>query len=147
MAGVFWATLWNLKERGKLLWSRPVTSWNHIDQCKQKIVNCNPFDPIYLPPYLDSLWWSWSTSSSHLFHPEHCAWLAGNFKYNFFVVNDGNYCAPEQFTSKPVSVLQIPWNAKNSKSCVCALCFTFSLTIGWSTNCVCTVGFQLLSIL
>jgi hypothetical protein len=49
MAGIFWATLRNLKERGRLLWSRPVTSWNHIDHCKQKLqigillINANIF--------------------------------------------------------------------------------------------------------
>ena len=94
MAGIFAASVWNLKEKVEdtVIQTRMNTSqqdkmqiWiKSIDVSNTYKLESHWLMPICSPSYFSSLSWSWSTSSSHLFHPDHCDWLAGNFKYNCF---------------------------------------------------------------
>jgi hypothetical protein len=136
MAGIFLASVLNLKERLRLIWSRPV--WIQASKTKLQVgiiqVNVSKTDkfesywamPICLPPYFSSFSWSWSTSSSHLFHPDHCAWLAGNSNRIFFGIDDGNYCAPEQLHQSQPKFFEFHCTQKLHCNCMKA---------SWTTSC------------
>ena len=129
MAGIFAASVRNLKEKVEdtVIQTRMNTSqqdkmqiWiKSIDVSNTYKLESHWLMPICSPSYFSSLLWSWSTSSSHLFHPDHCDWLAGNFNPEFMFGNKeqqakGETTVPDPHASKPAKVLRIPLYALSS---------------------------------